>query len=98
MRKIARVDETQKEIVQSLRRVGAFVEDIHTLGKGAPDILTFFRGAWIPIEIKKSNKEKLTPDEVAWWRRAGIFPIIAWDQSSAFKAIGLEAHSVLGIH
>lgn len=39
MRTAARVDENQPAIVQALERIGARVLHLHTLGKGAPDLL-----------------------------------------------------------
>lgn len=70
MRTRAKVDTNQKQIVASLRRVGASVTMLHTLGKGVPDILCGFRGHNYLLEIKDGSKipskRKLTPDEKYW--------------------------------
>ena len=72
MRRIAKVDANQKEIVVALRKMGATVQHLHTLGKGCPDILVGFRGRNYLFEIKDGgkvpSKRKLTPDEEEWIR------------------------------
>ena len=70
MRKIARVDANQSEIVEALRKAGASVCFTHQLGKGVPDILVGVNGRNYLLEIKTSFGT-LTPDERDWheaWR------------------------------
>ena len=65
-----RVDLNQKEIVFALRRYGATVQHLHTIGHGCPDILVGWRGVNLLIEIKRGSG-KFTPDEIDWfatWR------------------------------
>lgn len=90
-------DGNQQKLMDDLRGVGVFVEDTHTLGRGFPDIVIFNRAkgngvlhGWTPIEIKKDAQEDLTPDEVVWWQKVGIAPIVAWDTASVFRAAGVE--------
>jgi Holliday junction resolvase len=68
MRLKAKVDVNQKRIVDALRKAGYSVLHLHTLGKGAPDILVGGSGSNILFEIKDGTKtasqKKLTPDEV----------------------------------
>jgi len=75
MRRAARVDANQSEIVAALRAVGVSVQPLHTVGKGCPDLLCGVRGTNLLLEIKDGNKppsaRKLTSDEAAWhesWR------------------------------
>ncbi len=75
MRKKARVDANQKEIVQELRKRGISVLHTHQLGKGAPDIIVGYMNSNYLIEIKDGNKSKsqqrLTKDELDFslkWR------------------------------
>ncbi len=68
MRKKARVDANQKEIVQQLRKRGISVLHTPQLGKGAPDIVIGYMNSNYLLEIKDGNKsqsqQKLTPAEL----------------------------------
>ena len=66
MRRIARVDRNQAEIVQALRGMGATVQHLHTIGKGCPDILVGFGGKNYLMEIKSSTKQNLTLHQRSW--------------------------------
>jgi hypothetical protein len=75
MRRAARVDDNQGEIVAALRKIGATVQPIHQIGKGCPDLLVGWRGMNTLLELKDGDKvpskRKLTQDEVDWheaWR------------------------------
>ena len=75
MRRAARVDANQAEIVEALRAIGATVQPIHMVGRGCPDIIVCYRGRNILIEIKDGSKSpsarRLTSDEMMWhtsWR------------------------------
>lgn len=67
MRRAAKTDANQREIVAALRAVGARVQHLHAVGRGCPDILVAFRGRLFALEIKAAGGT-LTPDEAAWWR------------------------------
>ncbi len=70
MRRNAKVDANQAEIVKALRSVGCSVQSLATVGRGCPDIVVGFRGRNWLFEIKV-GKAKLTPDEIEWadtWR------------------------------
>ena len=70
MRRAAKVDRNQAEIVKALRKVGVSVQHLHSLGRGCPDILCGYRGRNFLFELK-AGKGKLTPDELTWatgWR------------------------------
>jgi hypothetical protein len=68
MRRRAKVDANQPEIVRALREAGASILHLHQLGQGAPDLLIGFRGHNILMEIKdptqKPSQRKLTEDEI----------------------------------
>lgn len=75
MRRAARIDDNQIEIVNGLRKFGCSVLVLSMIGKGCPDILVGYLGANYLIEIKDGNKipskRKLTPDEIEFisnWR------------------------------
>ena len=62
LRRNARADPNQKEIVKALRDIGASVVHLHMVGRGCPDILVGFRGRNTLMEIKtekgKMNKRQ----------------------------------------
>lgn len=75
MRRAARVDDNQAELVAQLRAYGASVAVTSALGQGFPDIVVGFQGRNWLLEIKDPSKvpskRRLTPDELAWhndWR------------------------------
>lgn len=52
MRRAAKVDRNQAEIVTALRGIGATVQPLHAVGQGCPDLLVGWRGVNILIEVK----------------------------------------------
>lgn len=87
---IRRVDDNQAEIVQALRKAGATVQPLHTIGQGCPDLLCAFRQVNFLLEVKDGSKppsaRKLTPDEARWigdWR-APVYIV-----TNALEAVGL---------
>ena len=75
MRTHAKRDANQSEIVGALRKVGATVTDLASVGGGCPDVLVGFRGRNYAMEIKDgslpTSRRVLTPAEQAWhatWR------------------------------
>lgn len=94
MRRAARVDRNQPEIVKGLRRAGATVQHLHTVGSGCPDILVGFNGQNFLLEIKDGkaspSKQRLTPDESDWhnmWR--GDVDVVR-DLDEALYVIGVS--------
>lgn len=86
MRRVGQVrmrDKNEPEIVNALRRVGVFVVQIS--GKDAPDLLTCYRGQWLPLEVKASKHTPVTAGQIA----AG-YPIVR-SISEAFQALGIQA-------
>jgi len=75
LRRAAKVDDNQTEIVAALRKIGATVQPLHAVGQGCPDILVGWRGMNTILEIKDGKKppsaRKLTEDQERWhaaWR------------------------------
>lgn len=93
MRRAAKVDENQAEIVEALRAVGASVTVTSQLGGGFPDLVVGYRNeANYLLELKDGRKppsaRKLTPDEERWhkaWR--GLVVVVA-SVDEALRAIG----------
>ena len=94
MRRAARVDGNQAEIVKALRQIGASVATCHAVGQGFPDICVGYNGDTFLLEIKDPTKpkgdQKLTPLQVEWhqsWR--GHVAVVKTVQQ-ALEAIGVE--------
>ena len=70
MRRAARVDDNQAEIVAALRAAGCSVTSLASIGKGCPDIVVGRAGMNYLMEIKDGNKppskRSLTPEEKKW--------------------------------
>ena len=75
MRRAAKIDANQPEIVQAYQDAGATVEHLHAVGGGCPDLLVGYQGKNYLIEVKDGSKkpsaQALTADQVRWhfqWR------------------------------
>lgn len=88
MRRIARVDKNQNEVVAALRKAGAKVLLLHQHGDGCPDILTGFRGNLVLMEIK-SKGGKLTQDEASFMSEWRPYMVVVYSVDDALKAIGV---------
>ena len=73
MRRAARVDDNQSEIVATFRRLGASVAILSGVGQGVPDILIGYRGRDALVEIKDGakppSKRRLTKDEAEFHQK-----------------------------
>lgn len=73
MRRAAKIDANQEQIVSVLRSAGATVQSLAAIGNGCPDLLVGFNGQTLLMEIKDGNKSpsqrKLTEDQVIWHGR-----------------------------
>ena len=87
MRRAAKIDANQTEIVKALRSVGASVQSLASTGKGCPDLLVGFRGVNWLLEIKDGQKvkseRKLTDDQVVWHQtwRGKVYIVESVDQA-----------------
>jgi hypothetical protein len=75
MRRRGRVDGNQAQIVDDLRKFGASVQSLSSIGGGCPDLLVGYRGLNFLFEVKdpkqKPSDRILTEDELKWhsgWR------------------------------
>ena len=70
MRRAAKVDDNQADIVAILRRFGFSVEVTSAVGQGCPDLVLGKHGKTYLAEIKDGSKppsaRKLTPDQQRW--------------------------------
>lgn len=69
MKYARRADGNQPDIVAALRKAGASVQPLHTVGQGVPDLLVAFDRTFV-MEIKDPSKpksdRKLTPVQQKW--------------------------------
>lgn len=75
MRRAAKVDANQPEIVAALRKAGASVAPAHSMGRGFPDLVVGHMGKTYLVEVKDGSKppsaRKLNDLQVEWheaWR------------------------------
>lgn len=71
MRRAAKIDINQPELVKQLRSIpGCTVQPLHMVGKGCPDLLVGFMNKNYVLEAKNPDmppsKRKLTSDERRW--------------------------------
>ena len=70
VRRAAKADDNQPEIVATFRSAGATVTHLHMVGMGCPDILVGWRGVNLLVEIKDGSKipskQKLNKMEKRW--------------------------------
>jgi len=85
-----RVDSNQAEIVAALRKAGATVQDLHTIGKGCPDILVGYHGKNYIMEIKTAGG-KFTKSEIKWHENwEGNFTTVSTSDSALWEIGAVE--------
>jgi hypothetical protein len=93
MRRAARVDRNQPEIVQALRDAGASVTPLHMVGKGFPDLAVGRAGMTFLLEVKDGNKppsrRRLTADEEAFFNSWRGHAAVVESVDDALRAVGL---------
>ena len=93
MRRAAKVDDNQREIMAALRQVGATVRSLAAVGEGFPDLAAGFRGRTFLLEVKRpkakgqpegtlTEAQELFFDE--WKGQAAVVRTV----EEALKAIG----------
>ena len=93
MRYAARRDANERDIIDSLRAVGAVVQPLDA--KGVPDLLVGFRGVTYLLEVKDSEKppsaRKLTPDQATWHKAwtGGLLAVVE-TVDEAYALIGAK--------
>ena len=93
MRRAARVDANQRQVVAALRGAGASVQLLHAVGEGCPDLLVGHRGVNYLIEVKDGQKppsaQKLTPQQEIWHRDWRGHRVVVNSPEAALAAIGV---------
>ena len=93
MRTAARTDKNHAEVVAALRKVGASVQSLASIGKGCPDLLVGYHGILYLMEIKDGSnvpsKQLLNPDQKKWhdaWTGSPVYVVRSIEQ--ALKILG----------
>jgi hypothetical protein len=101
MRRAAKTDANQAEIVEAMRRAGATVQSLAAVGQGVPDLLVGYRNRTALVEVKDGSKcasaRKLTPDQQQWHQNwtGGTLAIVP-DVDAALRVLKLmeASHAV----
>lgn len=95
MRRKARIDSNQPQIIETFRAMGASVAPTHTLGAGFPDLVVGWRGINLLVEIKDGDKppskRQLTEDEQRWhedWRGNVVIVESVGDAINLLNGVG----------
>lgn len=84
MRRAAKIDATQREIVDALRAIGCSVLSLASIGKGCPDLLVSGPN-WSALVECKSDGGKLNETQQKWhdnWRG----PVwVVWSAAEALR-------------
>ncbi len=86
MRKRAKVDLNQVEIVAAIRKVGGKVLHLHQIGGGCADILVKYHGVLLLMEIK-SKGGRMTPDEQAFYNEWQECMVVVYSAEEALEAL-----------
>ncbi len=87
-RRAARVDNTQKEIVEQLRSFGCSVHVLSSVGDGFPDLAVGRGGTTFLLECK-TGAGVLTKDQAKWH--------LSWDGHAVIVRTPKEALNAVGI-
>lgn len=92
MRRKAKVDHNQAEIVAALEKAGAVVTSLAKVGDGVTDLLVSRAGKWYVLEVKNDkqppSKRVLTPKQQAWHARQHAKVHIVKSPGEALQAVG----------
>lgn len=79
----ARVDANHVAVVEALRKAGANVQSLASVGDGVPDLLVGIRGKLALFEVKDGKKPQskrcLTLAQIAWHERWAGYPVCIVD-------------------
>lgn len=94
MRRAAKIDSNQIQIVSALRAAGASVQSLAAVGKGVPDLLVGYKGKTLLMEIKDGRKppsaQRLTEDQLTWhgaWKGGSL--AVVDGPEAALRMIGV---------
>jgi len=93
VRRAAKVDANQRQVVAALRGAGATVQLLHAVGEGCPDLLVGHLGVNYLLEVKDGQKppsaQKLTPQQEIWHQDWRGHRVVVNSPEAALAAIGV---------
>lgn len=90
--KACKIDANQPEIVAALRKAGATVQVLSTVGKGVPDLLVGYKLHNILLELKVKGGQ-LTPQQKLWHGSWLGDVFVVYSPEEAVKTIKEVAHA-----
>jgi hypothetical protein len=94
MRRAAKIDANQTQVVLALQAAGATVQSLAAVGQGVPDLLVGFQGKTLLMEVKDGQKppsaRRLTEDQLKWhgaWRGGPLAVVDGVD--AALRVLGV---------
>jgi hypothetical protein len=79
MRRDAKTDRNQADIVAALRAIGAMVQPLHMVGQGVPDLLVGIGSKLLLVEVKDGKRppseRRLTPEQERWHAAWAGYPV-----------------------
>jgi Holliday junction resolvase len=87
MRRAAKVDSNQEQIVSALRAAGASVQSLAAIGKGCPDLLAAKGGAMFLFEVKH-GKGKTNELQAKWHIGWNAAVHVVYGPEDALRVIG----------
>jgi len=96
VRRAAKIDANQAQIVADLRTKGVQVLSLAAVGGGVPDLLCGWKGRLVLLEVKDGAKvpsaRRLTPFQEAFHQEWEGMPLYVVDSTpSALKAVGVTS-------
>lgn len=95
MRRAAKIDVTQPEIVATLRAAGYYVLSLAPMGNGVPDLLVVSKLRRAVLLEVKTGSAKLTPDEEAWHKQYPGPLYIVRDAAQALHAMQEQDYLIM---
>ena len=90
MRRAAKVDGTQKAIVERLRSIGVWVQHLHGVGSGCPDLLCWHKRFFL-LEVKEPG-ERPSKEQAEYMAACpGEIHVARTPDEAVLAAVGEEA-------
>lgn len=85
------MDASQSAIVERLRSIGVWVQHLHAIGKGCPDLLCYARGRFFLLEVKEQGERPNKEQAEFMAACPGEIHIARTPEEAVVAAVGAEA-------